>query len=65
MDHSLINFQIDLFTYKLYFQNKNYIYKIKKHSFFFYKIGRLKKKVSLHAWSACNEASGFKEVLGL
>ena len=26
MDHSLINFQIDLFTYKLDFQNKNYIY---------------------------------------
>ena len=25
-DHSSINFQIDLFTYKLDFQNKNYIY---------------------------------------
>ena len=25
-DHSPINFQIDLFTYKLDFQNKNYIY---------------------------------------
>ena len=28
-NHSSINFQIDLFTYKLDFQNKNYIYKIK------------------------------------
>ena len=36
-DHFSINFQIDLFTYKLNFQNKNYIYKIKKHSFFFTK----------------------------
>ena len=26
-DHSPINFQIDLFTYKLDFKNKNYIYK--------------------------------------
>ena len=33
-DHSLINFQIDLFNYKLDFQNKNYIYKIKKKQFF-------------------------------
>ena len=44
---SPINFQITLSTYKLYFQNKNYIYKIlKKILFFFFskKIGPLKKK---------------------
>ena len=29
-----VNFQIDLSTYKLDFQNKNYIYKIKTHFFF-------------------------------
>ena len=35
-DHSPINFQIDLFTYKLNFQNKKNIYIInKKHRFFF------------------------------
>ena len=33
-DHFLINFQITLSTYKLYFQNKNYIYKIKNTKFF-------------------------------
>ena len=43
-----MNFQIDLFTYKLNFQNKNYIYiyiikKKKKTQFFFYKIGPLTK----------------------
>ena len=32
-DHSTVDFQITLFTYKLDFQNKNYIYKI-KHDFF-------------------------------
>ena len=29
-DHCRINFQINLFTYKLDFQNKNYIYIINK-----------------------------------
>ena len=32
--HSLIEFQIVLSTYKLDFQNKNYIYKIKNFFFF-------------------------------
>ena len=43
---SPINFQITLSTYKLYFQNKNYIYKILKKFLFFFskKIGPLKKK---------------------
>ena len=43
-DYSPVDFQIDLFTYKLNFQNKNYIYKIKTLLFFCYKIGSLKKK---------------------
>ena len=44
-NHSPINFQIDLFTYKLNFQNKNYIYNLKKKKaqFFSYKIGPLTK----------------------
>ena len=32
-DHSLVDFQISLFTYKLDSQNKNYIYKIKTQVF--------------------------------
>ena len=47
LDQSPINFQIALPTYKLNFQNKNYIYKIKKQVFFYYKkslIGFSKKK---------------------
>ena len=32
--HSPVNFQITLSTYKLDFQNKNYIYKIKTQFFF-------------------------------
>ena len=49
MDHFPVNFQIILSTYKLDFQNKNYIYKIKKHSFFFNKIRPLKKNLITHA----------------
>ena len=41
--YSPVDFQIDLSTYKLNFQSKNYIYKIKT-LFFCYKIGPLKKK---------------------
>ena len=49
---------IDLFTYKLYFQNKNYIYKKKHNFFFFYKIGPLTKKIKKpHARSVCDETS--------
>ena len=42
-----VNFQITLSIYKLDFQNV----------FFFYKIGPLKKKTSLHALHAHDEAS--------
>ena len=41
--HFSVDFQINLSTYKLNFQNKNYIYKI-KNFFFGYKIGPLKEK---------------------
>ena len=42
-DYSPVIFQIALSTYKLDFQNKNYIYKIKTQ-FFFYKIVPLTKQ---------------------
>ena len=45
--HSLVDFQIVLFTYKLDSQYKNYIYKIKTYIYIYmfgYKIGPLKKK---------------------
>ena len=44
--YSPVDFQITLSIYKLDYQNKNYIYKIKT-IFFCYKIGPLKKKKSL------------------
>ena len=60
-DHSPIDFQIILPTYKLDSQNKNYIYnfKKKKHKFFFfcYKIRPQKKKASSHLQSVYDEAS--------
>ena len=37
-DNNFINFQINLFTYKLYFQNKNYIYKKNKKTQKFFSI---------------------------
>ena len=57
--HSPVNFQISLFTYKLDFQNKNYIFKIKKHRFLFFALTTQKrrKKAQSHARSACDEAS--------
>ena len=42
MGHSPVDFRIYLFIYKLDSQNKNYIYKIKKHRFF--SLQPLKKK---------------------
>ena len=48
-DHFPINFQIDLFTYKLDFQNKNYIYiKIKKKTVFFLQNKATNKKKKTH-----------------
>ena len=57
--YSSINFQISLSTYKLDFQNKNYIYKIKNIDLFFWlgPLKKRKKKVLSHAQSACDEAS--------
>ena len=59
--YSFVDFQIVLSTYKLDFQNKNYIYKIKTqvfYLFFYYNFAtKKKKKASLHAQSACDEAS--------
>ena len=53
-NHSPINFQIDLFTYKLDFQNKNYIYiYITQFFFFYYKIGPLKTKNEKGSSHAC------------
>ena len=46
---------------KLDCQNKNYIYKIKTQFFFFF---FAKKKASLHAWCACDEASNMLCVSG-
>ena len=51
-DHSLVNSQIVLSTYKLDSQNKNYIYEIKTEGAFL-----AKKKASPHAWCACDEVS--------
>ena len=45
MDHSIINFQIDLFTYKLNFQNKNYIYNKNKKTQIFFLQNRTTKKL--------------------
>ena len=48
-DHSAVDFQISLSTYKLDSQNKNCIYKIKSQNFFFWLQNRTtKKKASLH-----------------
>ena len=54
-DHSSVEFQIALFTYKLDSQNKNknYIYNKNTIFFIFY---FCYKKTSLHAWSVCEEA---------
>ena len=47
-DHSLIHFQIYLFNYKLDFQNKNYIYKIKNTIFFLQNSTTNQKKKKSH-----------------
>ena len=63
MGHSPVDFRIYLFIYKLDSQNNNYIYKIKKHRFF--SLLPLKKKISLHTRSACDEASLNKIITNL
>ena len=57
--HSHVDFQIALSTYKLNFQNKNYVYKMKTHVFFFLLQNKTtkKKKASSHVQSVCDEAS--------
>ena len=59
-NHSPIDFQIILFTYKLDSQNKNYIYIIKKKNtdfFFLLQNKTAKKKASSHLQSVYDEAS--------
>ena len=46
------------FTYILNYQKKNYIYKIKTHVFFGYKIGPINnRKTSSHIRRACDKTS--------